>query len=157
MQLDNYSSICNQHHYYSNSIFWGQLNYFLDIIYIPFLVRWSLSGLLLLLFSIYLSLFLFSNYCNFMWFIKLRASANSQVCAGVHGCAHVCAGVHRCVHVCASVHTCTWVWVGVCLCARVCAVCAGVHGWVWKSAEVGECLRVCVLDEFSEYCLCTYP
>ena len=44
---------------------------------VKFLVRWSLSGLLFLLFSIYLSciIFLFSNYCNFMWFIKLRASA----------------------------------------------------------------------------------
>ena len=42
---------------------------------------------------------------------------------------------------------------GVCLCARVCAVCAGVHGCVWMSAEVHKCLRVCVLDEFSEYLL----
>ena len=80
---------------------------------------------------------LFSNYCNFMWFIKLRASAGMcGVCAHGRGCVcvRVCIGVSMCVQV--YIHVRGWVWVGGCLCARVCAVCAGVHGCVWKFAEV---------------------
>ena len=114
-----------------------------------FLVRWSLSGLLFLLFSIflsfYLSIFLFSNYCNFMWFIKLRASAGMcGVCAHGRGC--VCAGVHRCEHVCASVHTCTWVvagvcgctymYMGVCGCVLVWAGVCGMRRCAWACVEV---------------------
>ena len=42
---------------------------------IGFLVRWSPQWTLVPSFFISLSSPLFSNYCNFMWFIKLRASA----------------------------------------------------------------------------------
>ena len=73
------------------------------VIFWWFLVRWSLSGLLFLLFSLIMyhhvssCISLFSNYCNFMWFIKLRASAGMCVVfAGVRWCVWVCAGVHRC-------------------------------------------------------------
>ena len=89
-----------------------------------FLVRWSLSGLLFLPFSIYhvgiyLPFFQITVFtCNFMWFMKLRASA---------GMCGVCAGVRKC----------TYMYVG---------------GW-GVSGCVRGCLRVCVLDEFSEYLL----
>ena len=134
-----------------------KLSYFL----IRFLVRWSLSGLLFLLFSIYhvSIIFLFSNYCNFMWFIKLRASAGMCVVfAGVRWCVWVCAGVHMCAQVRASiytctwvdvvVHTCTWVYAGVSGCVLVCAGvwgmrrCAWVCMEVWGSAQVSA--SVCV-------------
>ena len=70
-----------------------------------FLVRWLPQRTLVPSFFIFFYLSPFFQItvftCNFMWFMKLRASA------GMCG-------------VCASVHTCTWVWVGVCRYARVC-------------------------------------
>ena len=75
-----------------------------------------------------------------------------RVCAGVRGYTQLYIHV-TCIWVGAGGRGCTYMYVGVCLCAQVCAVCAGVHGCVWKSAEVRGCLPVSVLDEFSEYLL----
>ena len=107
-----------------------------------FLVRWSPQRTLVpsFFFFFYLSSPFFQIFpftCNFMWFIKLRASAGISgyvwgvcmcpwVCVGVRGCAQVCTGVHGCVQVCASVR-----------------VCAGVDGYVWVCAGVRRCVRVC--------------
>ena len=56
----------------------------------------------------FLSLFLsaiFPFTCNFMWFIKLRASVGMcWVCAGVCKWAQVCAGMHGCARVCVNMH-----------------------------------------------------
>ena len=102
---------------------------------------------------------IFPFTCNFMWFIKLRASV------GMFGvCAWVGAGVRMCVRgyawVCVGKRECAWVCPGVCGCGRVCVgicwyarvyagVCTGVHwcvrGYAWVYA--------CVWDEFSEYLL----
>ena len=79
----------------------------------PFLVRWSPQRTLVpSFFFFYLSLLfpIFPFTCNFMWIIKLRASAGisgyvrgvrvARVCAGVRRCAQACMGVARCAHVC---------------------------------------------------------
>ena len=148
-----------------------------------FLVRWNASAdscsflflSLFLCFFVSLCLFciwpiyiyLFPFTCNFMWFIKLRASAGisgyvwgvcicAWVCAGVHGCVWVCAGVHRCAQVCTGVRGYARVW-------------TGMHGYVWVCAGVRRRVRVCtgvrwcvrryawvytcVWDEFSEFLL----
>ena len=78
--------------------------------------------------------------CNFMWFIKLRASAGMcgicmgvcwcvWVCAGVLGCAQVCSGVRGCAWSCTGARKGTYMYVGVI--GWVGVVCTGVHGCVW--------------------------
>ena len=115
--------------------------------------------------SFYLSA-IFPFTCNFIWFVKLRASAGIsgyvwgvQGCVGcAWGCAWVCAGECWCVWVwagvwvCASACKCTEVCIGVCGCGKECMgvhrhalVCTGVCGY----AQV----CVCVWDEFSEFLL----
>ena len=130
-----------------------------------FLVHWSPQRTLVPSFfylSVYLSIYLsaiFPFTCNFMWFIKLRASAGMcgicmgvcwcvWVCAGVLGCARVCSGVLRCAGVCvgvhgcaqvqAKVHTCMWVWLGGWV--RYARVCMGVCGSVQKCEGVCKCV-----------------
>ena len=91
----------------------------------PFLVRWSPQRTLVpSFFFFYLSLLfpIFPFTCNFMWIIKLRASAGiSGYVRGVR-VARVCAGVCRCVQVCVGVHRHAWVWPGVRMCV----------GWIFR-------------------------
>ena len=111
-----------------------------------FLVRWLLQRTLVPSFFYLSSPFfqIFPFTCNFMWFIKLRASAGisgyvwgvcmcARVCASVRECAQVCMGVCRYARVCAGMHGCAWVCTSVPGCTQVCAGvhrCALVCAWI---------------------------
>jgi len=85
-----------------------------------FLVRWSPQRTLVPSFFYHIMYHHLSPFfqitvftCNFMWFIKLRASAGMcGVCAGVPKCAQVYTGMFGCegVCVCADVCWCVHVW-----------------------------------------------
>ena len=121
-----------------------------------FLVRWSLSGLLFLLFIYHLSSSAIIPFtCNFVWFIKLRVSAGiCGVCLGVFGCARVCAGVLRvCADVCTGVSGYAWVYMDVSM--GVCGymeVYPGILGCTWVYAgvrvfvDMHGCMHVCGMN-----------
>ena len=120
----------------------------------PFLVRWLPQRTLVpSFFFFYLSLLfpIFPFTFNFMWSIKLRASAGiCGVCLGVFGCARVCAGVLRvCVWMCAQewagmpgcTWMCAWVCAGIWRCTRVYL---GVPGCTLVSGCLWICMGVCM-------------
>ena len=113
-----------------------------------FLVRWLPQRTLVPSFFSFLSIFYLSSAifpftCNFMWFIKLRASAGMcGVCVGMRGCVRVCMGVRGCEWVCLGVSGCARVCVGVRKCPQVCV---GMHGCAQSVRRcVWKCRGVCM-------------